>query len=48
MTLPVEPDGHGDCAFDKPQPVLRVQPLVIPASGKLLRMLWPLSRCYRP
>ncbi|MGD1798505.1 hypothetical protein ACP6D5_34935, partial [Klebsiella pneumoniae subsp. pneumoniae] len=25
--------------FDKPQPVLRVQPLVIPASGKLLDTL---------
>ena len=39
MTPAGEPDGHGDCAFDKPQPVLRVQPLVIPASGKLLDTL---------
>lgn len=36
MTLPVSQMGMAIAPFDKPQPVLRVQPLVIPASGKLL------------
>ncbi len=39
MTLPVSQMGMAIAPFDKPQPVLRVQPLVIPASGKLLDTL---------
>lgn len=39
VTLPVSQMGMAIAPFDKPQPVLRVQPLVIPASGKLLDTL---------
>ncbi|EPC3822558.1 multicopper oxidase CueO [Klebsiella oxytoca] len=35
ITLPVSQMGMAITPFDKPQPVLRVQPLTIPASGKL-------------
>ncbi|MCP5737917.1 multicopper oxidase, partial [Klebsiella pneumoniae] len=33
--LPVSQMGMAIAPFDKPQPVLRIQPLLIPASGKL-------------
>lgn len=35
LTLPVSQMGMAIAPFDKPQPVLRIQPLLIPASGKL-------------
>lgn len=35
VTLPVNQMGMAIALFDKPQPVVRIQPLVIPASGSL-------------
>lgn len=35
LTMPVSQMGMAIAPFDKPQPVLRIQPLLIPASGKL-------------
>lgn len=35
LTLPVNQMGMAIAPFDRPQPVLRVQPLTIRASGKL-------------
>ena len=35
VTLPVNQMGMAIAPFDKPQPVVRIQPLVIPASGSL-------------
>lgn len=47
VTLPVSQMGMAIAPFDKPQPVLRVQPLVIPPPASCW-ILWPLSRRYRP